>query len=370
MEVKGGIVLQSSVSNRQIFFLLLLTMTAYTVISIPKVIVQSSGTGGWLSLMITALLFAVFVVVIVRLNSAFPGMMLFEYSQRIVGRIMAYVLAVYFILYFLMISAYLNVELSAVLRAGFYPKTPQWAMTIASVIVFGIVAHRGVVSVARFFEVIGTIFVITGFVTHFVMLLQGDLREIQPFFSSPKLPEYLFGIKDCLFAFLGVELLTIFPLSGKSIGRSVATAFLTVLFIGIFYVFVVETCIMMLGMQSAQNYNFALIEAIKQIDNPVLERFDILFLTVGFAGLVAGVCGVYLALVEYAVRLFKKVNRLLIVVGVGAIMIALSIASQAVKPTMAVLESVLPIAGLVSAFLIPTILFLIAKVRGLVQKPL
>lgn len=362
--------MQSSVSNRQIFFLMLLTITAYTVISIPKVIAQGTGTGGWLSLVITSLIFAVFAVVIVRLNSAFPGMILFEYSQCIAGKTLAYILAVYYILYFFMFSAYLNVQLTAVLRAGFYPKTPQWAMTIASVIVFGIVAHRGVASVARFFEVIGTIFVVTAVATHFVMLLQGDLREVQPFFRASKLPEYLLGVKDCLFAFLGVELLTIFPLGGKSIKRSIATAFLTVLFIGVFYVFVVATCIMMLGMQSAQNYSFTLIEAIKQIDNPVLERFDILFLTVGFAGLVAGVCGVYLALVEYAVRLFKKVNRLLIVVGVGVIMVALSIASQAVKPVMTAFESVLPIAGLASAFLIPTILLLIAKVRGLVQKTL
>lgn len=59
----------------------------------------------------------------------------------------------------------------------------------------------------------------------------------------------------------------------------------------------------------------------------MLERFDILFLTVGFAGLVAGVCGVYLALVEYAARLFRKANRLIIVVGIGAVITALSIAS-------------------------------------------
>ena len=146
------------------------------------------------------------------------------------------------------------------------------------------------------------------------------------------------------------------------------TAFLTVVFVGLFYVFAVETCVMMLGMRSAQNYNFALIEAIKQIDNPVLERFDVLFLTVGFSGLVAGICGVYLALVEYATRLFKKINRCIVVVGIGVIMAGLSIALQLVKPVVGALESAFPIAGLISAFLIPAILLLIAKVRGLVQK--
>ncbi|MEA4969969.1 MAG: endospore germination permease [Candidatus Pelethousia sp.] len=360
--------MQSSVTNRQIFFLLLLILTAYTVISIPKVIAQGMGTGGWLSLMITSLLFAVFAAIIVRLNSAFPGMTLFEYSQRIVGKTISYILVICYIVYLFLFSIYLNLQLTAVLRAAFYPKTPQWAMIVISVIVFGTIVHRGVVSVARFFEVIGTIFVITAVITHIVMLLQGDMREVQPFFRSSKLPDYLLGIKDCLFAFLGIELLTVFPFNGQNTRQSVRTAFLTVLFVGLFYVLVVETCIMMLGMSSAQNYNFALIEAVKQIDNPILERFDILFLTVGFAGLVAGVCGVYLALVEYAARLIKKVSRPAIVVGVGAIITALSIASQAVKPAMKAFESALPIAGLICAFLIPTILFLIAKVRGLVQK--
>lgn len=362
--------MKNSISNRQMFFLLFLTLTTYTVISIPKIIAQGPGTGGWFSLIITSFFFAILAAVIVRLNSAFPGMMLAEYSRRIVGKPIAYILIIYFIAFLLLISTYLILQLTMVLRAGFYPKTPRWAMAIVSIIVFGIVSYQGTVGVARFLEIIGTIFVITAVSTHFVMLLQGDLREIQPFFRFSKLPEYVLGIKDCLFAFLGIELLTIFPLSGKNTRRSMMTAFLTVLFVGLFYVLVVETCIMMLGMKSVQNYNFALIEAIKQIDNRILERFDILFLTVGFAGLVAGLCGVYLALVEYAGQLFQKASRLAIVIGVGAIMAALSIALQAVNPIMDALESALPIAGLVSAFLIPVILLLIAKVRGLVQKPL
>lgn len=361
--------MQSSVSNRQIFFLLLLTLTAYTVISIPKVIAQGAGSGGWFSLALVSLLFAVFAAIIIRLNSAFPGMTLFEYSQPIAGKAVAYALAGYFILYFFAFSTYLNLQLAEVLRAEFYPKTPQWVMIISSVVVFGIAARRGVISVARFFEVIGTIFVITAAATHFVMLLQGDLGEIRPLFRPSKLPEYLLGAKDCLYAFLGVELLTIIPLSGKKIRRTEATAFFTVLAIGVFYILAVESCIMMLGMQSAQNYNYALIEAIKQVDNPVLERFDILFLTVGFAGLVAGMCGIYLALVEYAVRLFHKVSRLGIVVGIGVIMATLGIAVQVIDPAMDMFEALLPYAGLISAFLIPTTLLLIAKVRGLVQKP-
>lgn len=361
--------MKSYITNRQMFFLLLLTLTSYTVISIPKVIAENVGTGGWLTLMIASLFFAAFVSLIVRLNNAFPGLMLYEYSQQIVGKILAYVLALYFLAYFLVVSVYLNMQLASVLKAEFYPRTPQWAMLIASVLVFGYVAYRGVNGVARFFEVIGTVFLITAVGVHVVMLLQGNLQEIRPFFRASQLKDYLLGTKDVIISFLGIEILTIFPFDGKRAGRSMATACLTVLLIGLFYSFVVETCIMMQGMKATANYSFALIEAIKLIDNPILERFDILYLTVGFAGLVAGICGVYLAMVEYAIRLFGKVNRFFIVVGVGLAIIGLSLAAQAIKPAEAVLESVLTVAGLIAAFVIPSVLFLIVKVRGLGKKP-
>lgn len=170
-------------------------------------------------------------------------------------------------------------------------------------------------------------------------------------------------------AFLGIELLTVFPLSGKNVKRTTWIAALSLVVIGLFYVLVAETSIMIVGMKSTENYEYALIEAIKQIDAPVLERFDVLFLSVGFSGLVAGICGVYLALVEYAARIFKKAPRWAVVVGVGAAIIALGIAAQAVKNSIDLFEVAIPAAGLVSAFLIPAILLLTAKVRGLVQKP-
>jgi spore germination protein len=293
---------------------------------------------------------------------------MYDYSQRIVGKFLAYILAIIFILYFLMISSYLNIQLTDVLSAEFFPQTPHWALLVSSVIIFGWIAQRGVVSVARFFEIIGTVFVITAVAIHLVMLTQGDMRQIQPFFRASKLPEYMLGVKETISSFLGIELLLIFPLSGNNIKRTTWVAFLTIIFVGLFYVLVVESSISILGMQSAKNYNYALIEAIKQIDIPVLERFDIVFLTVGFAGMVAGISGVYLAMVEFSVRIFKTVNRSLIVLCIGVLIIAVSIASQAVKAAIDVYQMVIPFAGLITVFLIPVSLLLIAKVRGLVQK--
>lgn len=360
--------MKSSITNRQIFFLLFLTLTAYTIISIPEVVAQNSGSGGWLSILITSLFFAASAAVIVRLNSAFPGMMLYDYSGQLVGKLIAVLLAMYFILYFLLVSTYLNLQLTSVLKAEFYPMTPKWVMLVLSIFAFGCVAYRGVTNVARLFEILGAIVLIAGIVTNVIMSYQGDFHEIQPFFRASKWMEYLSGVKYMITAFLGVEVLTAMPLGGEKVGRSVITAALSILVTGLFYITVVEACIMMLGREAAKNYNFALIEAIKMVENPIVERFDILYLTVGFAGLVAGVSAVYLALVEYVVKLIPKLGRLIVVAVVGAVMIGLGVLVEPIHAISDLLEVVMRYTGLVSAFVIPLVLFMIMKVKKIDKK--
>ncbi|HML46045.1 MAG TPA: GerAB/ArcD/ProY family transporter, partial [Clostridia bacterium] len=195
--------MNSRITDRQMFFMLFVTLTTYTIINVPKVIAQGVGTGGWFTLLITSLFFAAFVALIVRLNSAFPGLMLAEYSRQIVGKVFAIVLSLYFLVYFLLIAVYLNIQLISVLKAVFYPKTPQWVMLITSLIVFGFAAYRGVNSVARFFEIVGTVFLFTAVAVHLVMLQQGNPQEIRPFFRASQLKHYLLGTKDVIISFLG-----------------------------------------------------------------------------------------------------------------------------------------------------------------------
>ncbi len=360
--------MKNATTNRQIFFFLILTLTAYTVINIPKILAQHSGRAAWPPILLTTVVFSLFAVIIVRLGIRFPGKMLFDYSQEIVGKFMAYVLSIYFVLYFLMISVYLNIQLVSVLHSEFFPKTPTWATLVTGITVFGCIAYKGVNSVARFFEIIGPVFLITAVSVHLIMLTQSNIGSILPLFQPSQILRYVTAAKDIILSFLGIELLMVIPLASENSKKTTRTVFFSMLFIGLFYMLAVETSIAILGYNDTQNYNYALIESIKLIDNPVLERFDILYLTVGFAGLIAGVSAVYLGLVEFVCKIFPKINRKIIVLLAGMLIVALSLIGQAAKDAETFFEGVIPVAGLVSAFLIPALLLLIAKVRHLGQK--
>lgn len=155
-------------------------------------------------------------------------------------------------------------------------------------------------------------------------------------------------------------------MSRKNAKRGVRTAFFTLLFIGLFYVLLVESSIMMLGINDIVNYNDSLIVAIRVMSLSFLdflERFDVLFLTVGFMGMYMGISVAITAMVEYICKIFKNVKRLTIVIFLGiAIYILIIIASTMIGFETFVTEAGI-ILGIISAIIIPGVLLIIAKAR-------
>jgi hypothetical protein len=158
--------------------------------------------------------------------------------------------------------------------------------------------------------------------------------------------------------------MTVIPFNNKNGRNASATAFSGAVFIGLVYAVIVISCISVLGPDNIQYFNNPLIEAVRLIQNPLLQRFDILFLTVGFFGLISGISVIYLAAVEYACKVFPKMKRLVIVIITGVLKVSVCMIAFELKNFDKLAHDVINIARLVSAAGIPLIIFIIAKVRN------
>lgn len=356
----------NSITNRQIFFILFLTSISFGVVSISKIMAESAGTGSWLTLLITALIFAIAAIMIVSLNNMFQGKMLFDYSKEIIGNVGSYTVSIYFVIYFLLILIFLVIQLSNILQSNFLLKTPKWAIMLFGIPVFGFLAYKGITSVARMFELYGLLVLIFAILIHIGMVEQAKIENILPLFDMNDADKYLTAIEKAIFPFLGVEILLAIPFTKKNGKKAKKTAFLSLLFIGLFYILVVETCIMKLGITSIVHYKDALIVAIRDTELEFLDflqRLDILYMAVGFMGFFMGISIVYTALVEYLCKIFSRLKRLTIVLIVGAISYSLCLFVIKIKGYEDFFNETLKYLGLVSVFLIPVILLIIAKVR-------
>lgn len=364
--------LTNSITNRQMVFILLLSLVSLGMIDISRAMAVTAGTGAWFTLLIATVFFSLSGVIVIALNSRFPGKMLFDYSGEIAGKFVSYVLAIYYILYFLFILVTTIPQLAKLVQYDFLPRTPRWATMLILIPVLGFTAYKGITNVARIAEYMGLIFIITGITVQTLMATQSRLNNILPLFDTSKIGNYLGALKDTIVPFLGIEVLLVIPMTKENGGKkALRTAFFAVLGVGLLYIYTVEGCFMRLGIHDIAHYNDSLIVAIRSTEVPFfdfLQRLDILYLTVGFMGLFVGLSVFYTAMVEYICRIFQKAGRLLIVILSGMLTFIVCIWADGIKEFNLLTKDASVYLGMAAIFIIPCVLLLIAKVKKNGQK--
>jgi spore germination protein (amino acid permease) len=354
--------LTNSITNRQMFFIIFLTLTTYTTIDLPKIMAENAGRSSWIPIMAASLIFGVAAVIITKLNNMYPGKVFFDYSQEIAGKFVSRFTATYYLLFFLIVGVYLKLKLVGVLKSNFLPETPQFIMLLMGISLFGYVAYKGVTNVARMFEIIGSLFLIVTAGICLFMISQGMSYNILPFFNSNEAKNFLPMIKDMVTPFSCLAVLFIIPFTTKN-KKAPKVAFFTLLFIGLFYVLIVESTIMILGINNTIAFNDSFIEAIKIVELPVIERTDIFYLTFGLTSLFAGMIIAFTAIVEFACKLFPKVKRHMIVIAIGVVFFILCLFALKINNMKDVFESFAPYLTVIASMLIPMGLFVGAKAR-------
>jgi spore germination protein len=292
----------------------------------------------------------------------FLGKVFFDYSREVIGKFFTYVIAIYFILYFLLLGVYLSLKGSGILKSNFLPKTPDSVTIFLGLALFAFVSYKGITNIARLFELYGISFLVITLGICALMISAGDKYNILPFFNPDEMKEYAKTMKDLIIPFGGLEVLFIIPFTAKNKKAPVA-AFFSVLFIGLFYVLIVESTILTLGINNTILVNDSFIEAIKITEAPVIERPDILFLIIGLTSLFSGTIIVFSAIVEYVCKIFSKVKRLYIVLAILIISYTLCIAASGIKDVEEKFESFAFYLVSISCFLIPIIILICAKVK-------
>ncbi len=351
------------------FFIIFLTLTTYTTIDLPKIMAQAAGRTSWIPIMAASVIFGFAAIIITKLNNMYQGKVLFDYSQEIAGKIFSRLIASYYLLFFFIVGVYLKLKLVGLLKSNFLPQTPRFIMLLMGISLFGYVAYKGITNVARMFEIIGALFLIVTVGLCIAMLSEGMVYNVLPFFNSTETKEYMSTMKDLATPFTGLAVLFIIPFTAQN-KKAPKVAFFTLIFIGLFYVMIVESTIMILGINNTITFNDAFIEAIKIVELPVIERPDIFYLTFGLTSLFAGMIIAFTAIVEFACRLIPKVKRHIVVIVIGIVFFILCLFALNINNMKDVFESFAPYLVLISSILIPTVLFIIAQVKKRTsQKP-
>ena len=355
----------NAVSNRQLATILFLTLVGYSVIELPKVMAEKVQNGAWVTLIVTSVIFACFSLILTYMGTSFYEKTLYEYSAILIGKRLTQIISFIYIFYFFTVLTLITKSVALVIDSDYLEKTPLNLIVIFCIIPSLYAASKGLTNLARIIEIYGVITLITAIFLHSLMIYKGDNLNILPFFNPDEAGTYFKGILYTIVPFLGIEVITFIPLSENNGKRIMPVSFLTIIFIGFFYSFIVETVYMMLSIEDTVNYNDALIIAIRQLEIPLLQfftRLDSIFYIVWLMSVFATMSIVLYGVKDYVGKLLPKLNSNISLIGIGLLNFIVSLFIDELE-SIAKIFQLLSYLGLVTLVGIPLLLMIVYMVR-------
>ncbi|MCT4595965.1 MAG: spore germination protein [Anaeromicrobium sp.] len=358
--------MNESLTNRQIAFVIIGIVVGYGILGLPKNVTENAGTGAWFTLLMATGITMIFTYVITYLPYVHKNKTIYEYGNILVGKYITHIIMCVYILYFFMLSS-MSVRMSSeTIKLMVLINTPIWALTLLFMVVVYYAVRKGLGTIGRVCEIYGLIIIIGAIVIHLSIFTQGKLIKLKPFFVVANMQAYIKATLVTIFPFLGIEILMVIPFEKKNNSKKIFKyTGLTVGFIGLFYILIVESCISVMGVDSIIYYKDALFATVRRVDIKsleFLERIDGIFIMLWIMSIFCTICletyGAILLISKY----LKNTNFSVI----SLIVIVLCYIVAQIPQTVSEVEKIMDYISyctLITAGLIPAILFLITKVK-------
>lgn len=357
--------MNDTLTNRQIAFILFGAIVGYGMMTLPKDVAESAGTGGWISLLMATLLAIIFTYIFTYIGYVHKNKTFFEYSEILTGKFITSLFMGIYIVYFFFIFTMVTRISSETIRLTLLIKTPVWALCFVFYFVVYYAVTKKLRVIGRICELYGVIIIFMALVIYFLIFTQGKLINLRPFFGSGHIQTYFDATYKMIFPFLGIEILTIIPITEKNTNRVFKYTTFMIGFIGIYYIILSESCISVTGIDEIVHYKDALLATIRRVDIPYLEflrRLDGIFLIAWTLGIFTTITIFAYGTIFFISKWFENISFNVL----SFIVLFISFIVSQIPNTIYKVEKIMEyitFIGLFSATIIPITLLIITKVK-------
>lgn len=246
------------------------------VFSLPRKIAESSGTDGWVSIILAWCMNTLAGCVILLVLRQYPDLTLPDLFKKLFGRWLGKLLIIPLSIYFALFGFLVLVNSMLYIKAWFLQKTPGYLIVLLFAVPTYLILRNGLRVLARYVELVFYMMIWMPFIILFPL---GDAYWIHllPLFKDGW-GQVMNGIFDTMYSFAGMEaLLIIYPfLRNKRYAfQGLFIANTMTMFL---YLFVTIICFSFFPLEEIMILNQPLLSLLKNIEFRFIERFDMVIL--------------------------------------------------------------------------------------------
>ncbi len=174
---------KQQISERQFFFIIFVSITSLTFFSVPSQLIPKVKQDLWLSMALGVTIDVFVALLLYRLGLKYPGKSSVQYSRAILGPV-GNAISLVVLLFFIAVCVTAIWIYSDLLSSTLLPNTPLVAFSSTLTLCSGWAAIKGIETIARLSQILGTIIVITTFILFATSIPFIELRQLLPQFEN------------------------------------------------------------------------------------------------------------------------------------------------------------------------------------------
>ena len=263
------------ISSYQLAMLLIATIVSVGVFSMPADIAEGAGSDAWFIVVLAGVINALAAVVIVKLNSRFPGKTIAEYGPLIIGKAPGKILLLIFAAYLTMVIAFETRAFTEIVKMFLLFRTPTEVIVLCLLLVAVYIVRGGIECIARMCEILFPLIFIPFLLILSPGVTMANPENLLPVFQN--IPEKIMTtFPGTAYSFGGLELLLFYIGFMKKPKKALKPVLGALLFVTMFFTFTVALCVAYFGAKATPYFIWPLLSYIRSINIPGLfiERLD------------------------------------------------------------------------------------------------
>lgn len=352
------------IGNKEIMFAIPSLLIAVFILTLPRQLsTYTLGSDGWISIVIACMIAIGFTWIAATLASRFPKQSFYTYTSKLISMPLAFVLTLSYVFYFMFYTAYEMRALTIITNQYLLDRTPMEviALTYLLVVIYAVSGERvGLFRLNILFLPI--ILFITLLVALFNLRIM-EMKNFYPMFQTSAMG-YARGTLESLYSFTGFEILLFYIALMNKAKKAPKYACYGIVIVGVLYLLVLFVSIGVISNMALQQILFPVIEVAKEVEVPggFFERFESVYFTIWIMALFNTTALYYDVTVIALTSVFTKFTKVTVVISIAPIIFITGMLPQDFNGLTKMAEY-LSYTGIVMAFVIPTFLLLIAKLR-------
>lgn len=352
------------ITNGQMSAIIINIILGVGILSLPRILVESLKTDGWVLVIVGGLLSITFVVIITKLSQMFPGKTIVEFGRGLVTPPISAIFSITYLAYFFVLGSFVVRVFGEMVKMYLLPKTPIEFIIISILIVCTYLARAGIEAIGKFSVILIPIVIVPIFLMGVILLPNMDFTNVLPVFQF-KLTDLIKGIPDVFFSFAGFEVILLFVAYVEKPQKAIKYNAIAILIVTVLYMYAFLTNIFVFGEAELTHLIWPSMSLMETIDFPGAFIENVQGVVMGqwvlivFSTLTPVLYGSALILC----KLFKGKEHNYFVLPMVPIMFILSLVPQNIAETYEYINQAMYYLGAAVTIVIPILLLIVALLK-------